>query len=169
MKKYFLYCGFLAFLVLALPISKANAQANSSICFTQPTQQIPQPCPTDPNGAILQGYSNVPATVNSVQVGGTITVTNTFQLALAISGYTPATTTALAVGTPRRGCILQNNGTNNMFVYFRSSTGVAASLTASLRLLPGNSINCLTVSGAVLQDAIWITGTAADTYSLVSQ
>jgi hypothetical protein len=149
--------------------SEAHAQANSTICFTQPTQQIPQPCPVDPNGAVIVGQSNIPPTVNSVQVGTTIAVTNTFQLALAASGYTPATMTALAVGTPRRACLLQNKGSNNMFVYFLKTGAAAATLAASLVITPGQSVNCQTAGSGVLQDAIYITGTATDSYSVVSQ
>lgn len=166
MKKFLLPLALLLF--TAFGVREVSAQ-QSSVCFTQPTQQIPQPCPTDPNGAVILGQSNIPPTVNSVQTGGTIAVTNTFQLALAASGYIPATSAALATGTPRRGCFLQNTGSTNIRVYFRATGAAAATIGTSLLLLPGQSMTCQTASGGVLQDAIWITGTATDTYTLVSQ
>lgn len=93
--------------------------------------------------------------VFSTSTAGTIATTNTFQIAL----QPPA---APAV---RRGCSIQNLGTNNMFVNFGSATPAA---TTSIKLIPGAIIRC-DAGGIVLQDQINITGTSADTFVVLSQ
>lgn len=66
-----------------------------------------------------------------------------------------------AANSERKSCLIQNNGTNNMKVYF----GPVASATASnsVVLAPSASVNC-TVGGIVLTDQVSITGTTADSF-----
>jgi len=146
MRKSFL----LASLLLLAFAGKVEAQ-NISIQACQPYSSQAQPAPCQ-----------APA---STQIGAAIAITNTFQVALALNSTIAPSG---ATGT-RSSCLLQNNGTHNMFVYFKKSGGTAASLTAAFVLLPGYTINCINTAGQILQDEIDITGTSGDTYSLIVQ
>ena len=88
------------------------------------------------------------------QTNGTISVTNTYQQ-------------ALAARTTRNGCLIYNNGTHTMLVYF----GAIASATTSngLPVTAGTAIYCSTPYGAVLTDAVNITGTAGDAFIVLNQ
>lgn len=81
---------------------------------------------------------------HTVRTGGTLPLTNNL---------------ALAANEARKGCFLQNNGTHNMLV------GGAQSESFPITLPPGGIFYC-GAEGMVLGDAIYITGTAADTYVL---
>ena len=93
--------------------------------------------------------------VTSTNVSTTITVTNTFQSLQAAS-------------TTRKGCLIQNGGSNNMWVFF----GPIASATKALSFLivpvgnaGDNSISCATGTGGVLGDQVSITGTSGDAFT----
>lgn len=79
---------------------------------------------------------------------GVIVSTNTFQQAI------PAFPT-------RRGCTIQNNGTNNMRVFI-GAIG-SASTTNSFILAAGQSLNCNS-GPIILNDAVNITGTSGDAF-----
>jgi hypothetical protein len=91
---------------------------------------------------------------NSVPVGSTIAVTNTFQVALT------------GANGNRYGCTIQNNGTHTMWAFFGSGT---ASESASLQIPAAGTIYCATAGGPVAQDEVQITGTSGDAYVVVSQ
>lgn len=90
--------------------------------------------------------SNTPAKV-------TIAVTNTYQQALASSGT-------------RKGCLLQNNGTNTAYVFFGTAP---ADTTTSFRLTAGQGIACAVGGLATLGTEINVTGTAGDVIVVSSQ
>lgn len=104
-----------------------------------------------PTYALGQASFNVGKLTTQVKV--TISVTNTFQTALAGSGS-------------RSGCLIQNNGTHTMYVFFGSTT--PGDTSTSFQLGAGQSISCL-ASGVVLTDPILITGTANDVAVVASQ
>lgn len=91
--------------------------------------------------------------VVTIEVGGTIAVTNTFQQ-------------ALAARDARTGCTLQNTGTNAMYVYFGATAD--ATIAKSFKLTAGQSISC-GIGNVILTDAIQITGTATEAYAVASQ
>jgi hypothetical protein len=84
----------------------------------------------------------------SSNLSSTITLTGTFQ-------------SIQTANSERKSCLIQNNGTNNMNVYF----GPIASATAakSVVLAPSATVNC-TAGGIVLTDQVSITGTTADAF-----
>ena len=96
-----------------------------------------------------------PYQLNTLTANSTISVTNTFQAALAVQTG------------GRHGCLIQNTGTHTQYVYF----GAIASATTSnaFQLSPGQTIACASVYGVVAQDAVNITGTAGDGYVVTSQ
>ena len=94
-----------------------------------------------------------PFTKPSRNVSSTIAVTNTFQQVLASTAG-------------RAACAIQNNGVNTMYVFFGPIA--SATLTNSVRLAAGASVNCN--SGiTVLTDQVSITGTAADVFFAAEQ
>lgn len=134
----------LAVLTALLLFSAFSSFAQPVVSGCQPYNTIPQaaPCSAPP----------------TTMTGGTIAVTNTFQLILAAGSSLTSTT------QPRSACVVQNNGSNNMWVYFLKTGGTAASKAASIVLQPGQFLYCQNAAGQVLQDAIYITGTSTDTY-----
>lgn len=92
---------------------------------------------------------------STTQTSGTISVTNTFQVALA------------APTGKRNGCLIQNQGANKMFVFFGPSA--SATLAKSFQLLAGQTISCGTQTDVVVQDIVNITGTSGDAYVVSSQ
>jgi hypothetical protein len=87
--------------------------------------------------------------VKSTNLSGSITTTNTFQ---SIQGQT----------NNRNGCLIQNNGTHTMYVYFGAMTN--ATTSNSVQLSVGQSVSCAINGDLVVQDAISITGTSGDTF-----
>lgn len=89
-----------------------------------------------------------PFGVVSSNLSSTITLTGTFQ-------------SIQTANSERKSCLIQNNGSNDMRVYF----GPIASATsaASAKLSAGSSINCA-AGGIVLTDQVSITGTTADAF-----
>jgi hypothetical protein len=149
MRKFLLATAFLAGCSI-FGGQEAKAQ-QSFIIFCQPpnTQAIPCPAP-----------------LTSAQIGTTIAVTNTFQIALAASAWVANPTPGAQA---RQGCLLQNNGTHSMYVYFKKTGAAVASLTNSFILQANGLMNCNSISGGVLQDEIDISGTSGDAYVLISQ
>ena len=111
--------------------------------------------------AWAQAFQPQGAPVTTTQTGSTIAVTNTFQQVLA---------PVYPLGTPpvlRQGCLVQNNGSHTMYVFFGP---IASATTAkSFQLTAGQGIGCATGSGAVLQDQVSITGTSGDAYGYSAQ
>lgn len=103
-------------------------------------QNQPQPVATQP----VQG--------GSVNASGTIATTGTFQSVIA---------TAIGSGRSRQGCLVQNIGSNTMFVFF----GPIASATTptGFQLTSGSSINC-TVGVSIASDQVSIAGTSGDRF-----
>lgn len=95
-------------------------------------------------------------TVDTLQQGSTISVTNTYQQVLARSDI-------------RRGCLLQNNGTHNMLVYFGPIANATTSNGLTLLANAANSISCWTGGGAFIKSQVSITGTAGDAYVFSEQ
>lgn len=93
-----------------------------------------------------------PKPVNTGTYSSTISVTNTFQSVLAASTST----------TGRVGCLIQNNGSNKMYVFF----GPIANATSSnsIQLSAGQTVNCETWGGTVLKDQVSITGTSGESF-----
>lgn len=84
---------------------------------------------------------------------GTITVTNSFQ-------------SALAADNGRKGCAIQNIGSNTMYVF----PGLSGPTTASsLQLTAGQIFYCGGPATLVITDLIQITGTANDRFVVLSQ
>lgn len=97
-----------------------------------------------------------PYAVTSFNASSTIAVTNTFQsIWLANTGT-----------RGRAACAVQNNGTNNMWVYF--GTLADATKAISVVLTPGQSVSC-NVGGTTLQDGVSITGTSGDAFFAAQQ
>lgn len=106
----------------------------------------------DSSGRLLQG-AQIPTVVTSTNASGTIAVTNTYQSVFAAS-------------TTRKGCSVQNNGSNTMWVYF-GAIG-SATKAASVVLAAGQSVSC--GSGpTTLGDQVSITGTATDAFFAAQQ
>jgi hypothetical protein len=138
--------GIAVFLSLtALP---ARAQSVTRICLENPNN--PSQCwPVTPSF----GFPTAVAGGSTTHVGSTIAVTNTFQAALAAS-------------SARKGCMLQNNGSNAMYVFF-GSVG-SATTSNSIKLAGGQTVSC-NAPGVVITDAVNVTGTATDAYVVTSQ
>ena len=134
----------LACLVIALCCAHASrAYAAEADIWCLNGIQKWTPCPT------------AAAPVTSTNASATITVTSTFQ-------------SLQAVNTSRMGCLIQNNGSNTMYVFF----GPIASATkaTSFQIVPPggsgpNSISCATGTGGALGDQVSITGTSGDAFT----
>lgn len=87
--------------------------------------------------------------VTTANGSSTIAVTNTFQQVFASN-------------TGRKGCTVQNNGANAMYVFFGAIGG--ASKNAAVTLSVGQSVNCAIGGLAVATDQVSITGTATDVF-----
>lgn len=105
-----------------------------------------------------------PSRAGSINASGTIAVTNTFQQVFASTLGTPA---------PRQGCLVQNGGTNVMWVFFgpiASATKASAfQLVAPAVGVQGGAIGCGTGGGGVLQDQVSITGTMGEAFAASRQ
>lgn len=97
---------------------------------------------------------SLPAPATTTTTNSTIAAGNSFQTALAASGT-------------RKGCLIQNTSSENMYFYF--GTLGSATLSNSIQIVSGQSISC-NAGGVVLTDAVNVTGpTTGNTYVLISQ
>ena len=91
----------------------------------------------------------------------TIAVTNTFQPVFVAS----------TANTGRVACVIQNTGTNSMYVYFgatQTSVLAEATIAKSVKLIAGQACSCDS-NDIVIKNAVWITGTATETYYAAQQ
>lgn len=86
--------------------------------------------------------------MNLVNQSSTIAVTNTFQEAFASS-------------TERRDCMIQNTGTNAMYVF--PGAVASATIATSVKLTAGTVFYCA-FNGLTYAGTVAITGTATETY-----
>lgn len=87
--------------------------------------------------------------VTSGNLSSTIAVTNTFQ---SIQAKTSS----------RNGCLIENNGSHTMWVFWGP---IANATAATAFVLPaGNSVSCAVGGLAVLIDQVSITGTSTDAF-----
>lgn len=118
--------------------------------------------PGGPKGFAQTPVWTVPQPVSSLNgnVSSTITSTNTFQLVFA----TAVNTFAPVVGNagPRKGCSIQNNGTNSMWVS-EGKTIATATKATSWVIVAGGLFNC-NFNNVVLTGEIDITGTSGDAF-----
>lgn len=149
---------FLTTAILAISFNFAHAAEADLFC--QPANSVPVACAVD-GANILQvspvsGGSGV--AVTATIANGTITLTDTFQAALAAPG----------AGTTRKACLLQNQATaNTMYIYAGAIGG--ATKAKSIQILPGSAYTCGNISGGVEQSAVNITGTTADAWIMWSE
>ena len=94
-----------------------------------------------------QAVVTLPSARVTTDASSTIAVTDTFQQIWAAQ-------------SSRVNCGIQNNSSNNMWVYFGSGTPTKAT---SVVLAPGQFLNCAT-SGIVASSAVWITGTSTGVF-----
>lgn len=141
---------------LLLPVAAQAQQANNYWCIVGTL-----PCPpgswtpvSPANPLPITTIDSGPGTATTTTSNSTISVTNTFQPALAASAT-------------RKSCTIQNTGTHVEYFYF----GAIGSATTSngLQVNAGQTISCATINGLVLVDAVNITGTAGDGYVVNSQ
>lgn len=104
-----------------------------------------------------QGYNVVSQTPNA---SGTIASTGVFQVV-----FTPSTTQQ-----KRQGCTIVNKtatAANTMSVYFGKPTDTPAT-AKSIPLAQNQAVYC-NIGGVVLNDQVWITGTAGDSFFAAQQ
>lgn len=95
----------------------------------------------------------VPSQLGSVNLSGTIAVTNTFQ---SIQTY----------NSDRAGCLIQNQSlTNTMWVYFGPVSAATKAASYELDTTHGLQISCSVGGTSVLKDQVSITGTATDAFT----
>lgn len=116
-----------------------------------------------PHLALAQAPTIIkPYNINNVDnQSSTIAVTNTFQ---------PVFTAQTAV-TGRTACTIQNTGTNPMYVYFgatQSSVLAEATIARSVKIIAGQAVTC-NADTIIIKNAVWITGTATETYYAAQQ
>lgn len=93
--------------------------------------------------------------VNSINLSGTITTTNTFQVVQASNGG-------------RIGCTIQNTSANTEYVYFDKGSSTCAdakTATAFALTVTGQAINCAVADDILLKDTVCITGTSGGTFT----
>lgn len=104
--------------------------------------------------------STTPGPVTSTNVSGTIAVTNTFQ-------------SIIPANTNTKGCLVQNNGANTMWVYFGTIGGATKPKAFQLRPpgtgIQGGWVSCATGGGSIITDQVSITGTATDAFTAAYQ
>lgn len=112
--------------------------------------------------ALLLASAALAQQYDTVQLGGTISVTNTFQQVL------PRDDT-------RHGCFIQNTGAALEYVYFgpiaSATTANSIELSAASGTSAGGSVNCNIGPGSegVIKAQVSITGTSTNTYVYASQ
>lgn len=101
-----------------------------------------------------------PQPVVSTNVSGTVAVTNTFQ-------------SVVPANSLNKGCLVQNTGSNLMFVYFGPIAGATKAKSFQLRApgtgIQGGWVSCATGTGAVITDQVSVTGVATDTFTAAYQ
>lgn len=127
------------------------------------------------SSAVAQVPTSPFRTLSDTSASSTITTTNTFQQVFAL--LSPSTAPS------RAGCLIINTSLHRMWVYF-TRTAEAVNLaktfaTAQLLAIPlepatavaglGGSISCASGANTAAQDAIWIAGTATDTFTAVQE
>lgn len=110
-----------------------------------------------------QAVQIIPLQVTTIESGSTITVTNTFQQVFSQFVTVPGQTQ----GRGRSACLIQNNGTHIMYVFFGPIAN--ATLTNSFQIAAAGTISCQITSNVVSQDQISITGTSGDAYVSMQQ
>lgn len=148
-----LFLGLL--LVPNLAFAQSGGTTTRPTWFNGTTQNYisttnPLPVATTGSGTI----TTAPGPVTTTTTNSTVSVTNTFQAALAASGT-------------RKACLLQNTGTHVEYVYY--GTIGSATTSNAFQINPGQTISCATTNGLVLTDAVNITGTAGDGYIVTNQ
>ena len=130
-----------------------------------------------PQLALAQAGQNVvtqPGKANSGDASSTITSSTLFQLVFSST----ANPSSGGTSGSRVGCLLLNNSTDRQWVYFQgpglpapTSGTFTATKAKSIPLEAaaatngqGGWVSCGTLTGVALQDAIWIAGTANDTF-----
>lgn len=109
--------------------------------------------------------TEIGTTANPVVVGPIVVAATTTQAKLTVS-VTNTYQQALASSATRKGCLIQNNGSNTGFVFFGAAP---ADTTTSFKLAPGQPISCSVGGLAVATDAVQITGTSGDVFVISSQ
>ncbi len=102
-----------------------------------------------PRVTVSSDSAITPGGLTSTNLSSTIAVTSTFQ--------------SIQVSTAgRKGCVVQNNGTHNMNVFF----GAIGSATAgsSVVLATGQAVSCAVGGLGVLTDQVSITGTSGEAF-----
>lgn len=96
---------------------------------------------------------------------GTIAVTNTAQAVFSKAGF----------GSARIGCLIQNQGTAAMYVYFGDAAPAVGAAWFVIQppqtspVIQGGTISCAVGGTAVAADKVWIAGTATDTFTYAIQ
>lgn len=97
----------------------------------------------------------------TTQATGTISVTNTAQSVLAKTGF----------GVTRQGCLIQNEGTNVMYVFFGTTPPSVGDGWFRIQppqtspVIQGGTISCAVGGGTVAGDQVWIAGTSGEKFS----
>lgn len=105
---------------------------------------------------------------NSTELKTTIVSTGVYQQVFAASS-----------NGARVGCLIINKGTtpttgNTMLVFFgptqpANNSGIGVPLSPPTTTVSGGAVSCGLIGGGVAVDAVWIEGTAGDTYEYSSQ
>lgn len=114
----------------------------------------------------LAGIANAGQSVSTTYAGSSITAGGTLQK-------------VFAANPGRKGCLITNDSTtpHAMYIYFgngstaptvTANTGILLPGSTSGTTAPGNSFSCITPSGDVITDDVWIDGTTADKFGAVA-
>ena len=103
----------------------------------------------------------VPSTSLNGDASGTITATGTFQKVFGAAANSPAPVAGSA-GT-RKGCVVQNNSTNIMYVNEGTPIG-SATTSNTWTVAAGATFNC-NFGGVVLTGEIDVTGTTGGAFT----
>lgn len=103
-----------------------------------------------------------PAQTVSQNSSSTITTTNTFQSVFA----------AVTSSRGRSSCLIQNNGSHVMYVFFgpiaNATTAASVALNPGTANVAGDAVSCVS-GGIVLTDQVSITGTSGDAFYAAQQ
>jgi hypothetical protein len=149
-------------------LGKVDAMRKLKLALTLALALLALPCwaQTPVIATPIPGYTGAGA------ASSTITVTNTFQQVFAA---TPVQIIQGPTGSnaPRRAGVIQNTGSNNMWVWFGGNASSCAGATKATSIMlgpnasgignPGQSVS-FNNGDAVAADLVCITGTATDTF-----